>query len=373
MIVPRTAFRSGLRDGARFTVCAFSLFGAFVSPTPSQAHAQPQALMQALAHARVWTRLTVPGASCGNGSPYSIYFRAGDPTKIAFEFMGGGACWNQATCYGPTPLTPMFPLPTVVPSDGIASSDPSRSPVADHTYVHFPYCTGDVHAGTHTAVYGRGAQARHHGSLNVAAGIAALEGSGLVDFPNLRSAVVYGASAGAIGALFHARSLESLIPADARKALIVDSPGLHFGTTFWSKFPAPWRNDVLGRLKMLGVKLGPTDGNVAAFVPRICAALSNWRIGFLQGSRDVVMSAVFGETSADAHEARVYGPYGLLAATSASADDNCSSWIHRSASHTFVLFPTTRFFTAGGVTAFDFAKDLVEGRDGADAYDLPPR
>jgi hypothetical protein len=117
-------------------------------PLTSLAHADTY---QANA-SRNWERIPIPGAMCGDGNEYALQVSRGDPNKIAFEFMGGGACWSFSTCFGPTPLTIIHELPVILGLGGFKSHSPAKSPVADYTMVYFPYCTGDVHIGDHVEI-----------------------------------------------------------------------------------------------------------------------------------------------------------------------------------------------------------------------------
>ena len=47
-----------------------------------------------------WERIPVPGARCGDGGEYSVFLKKGRREKVAFAFMGGGACWSESTCMG---------------------------------------------------------------------------------------------------------------------------------------------------------------------------------------------------------------------------------------------------------------------------------
>jgi hypothetical protein len=265
----------------------------------------------------------------------------------------------------------MRQFPFAIAVDAIHSDDPARSPSADDTFVHFPYCTGDVHAGRHVATYGLGAKVRHVGALNFEKAVDALEALGVVRLPDARTFTFYGASAGAMGVLLQAPGMEARLPATTPKTLIADAPGLHFGPRFWDRFPDAWRNDVRAALRRLGGDVDPTDGNLAKTLPAVCRTLSRWNVAFLQGSRDVVMSNVFGTISGREHEKLVYGSSGLRAATS-DPNDNCSSWIRRSHTHTFLLLGLTANETAGREPAMEFARDVIEGRGGADRADEVP-
>lgn len=308
-----------------------------------------------------WQRVQVPGARCGDGLPYSIFVRKGDPGKVIFNLMGGGACWDFATCFGPTPLTWLHPIPHPIEAGGMLSDDRAISPVAGYTAVHFPYCTGDVHAGTHVALYGP-ARVHHEGAnnfRNVTLNLEELTGirlDGVSDF------VLYGASAGGIGALYHSGWMDRLLPQGARKTLISDAPGLHFGKAFWKKFTPEMMDDFSRAMQSVGYSLDPSNGRLADLIPTVCRSLPGWNVGVLQGSQDVVMSAVFGAVTPWEHERIIYGDSGVFDLTLDPAD-NCAAWVPSTPMHTFLVTTVSSSVKAAGRTAMDFARALIS--DGA--------
>lgn len=308
---------------------------------------------------RSWEKINVPGAKCGDGSQYSVFVSRGDPEKVAFDFMGGGACWGFATCFGPSPKAWIHSIPIVLESSGIASLDPEDSPISDFTLVYLPYCTGDVHVGTHTAKYGIGFKVHHFGATNVDRMVESLKTSLNLDTEHAKSLVVYGYSAGAVGALYHAEKIGKAFPKATRKVLIADAPGLHFGNDMWDKFTPELFNDFKRATVALGAELKKGEGNIAYLVPAICKQLSKWRVGILQGSRDIVMSQIFGEISGDEHEKLVYGPNGIFELTKDNTDQ-CISWVPASAQHTFLVTNSTSGIeTEDHMSAKDFSFSLM--------------
>ena len=63
------------------------------------------------ADARQWKKVMIPGAQCGSGAPYAVWIDKKSKSKLAIEFMGGGACWSAATCFGPNFRAWSFPIP----------------------------------------------------------------------------------------------------------------------------------------------------------------------------------------------------------------------------------------------------------------------
>lgn len=305
---------------------------------------------------RSWRKVPVPAARCGNGEPYHIFLSDGDPDKLALGFMGGGACWNKSTCYGPTPLTILGPMPFMLHKTGIFSN--KRGPVKDYTHVYFPYCTGDVYVGRHTAVY-KGRETYHQGQFNVEASIKQI----LKIRPELRFAdrlFVHGSSGGAIGALFHLPYLDAQFKDVESKILVADSPGLHFGKKFWNKFSPKMQGDFDRAFENLNIPYDPNDGSISQHMDDLCQAFSSWRIGFMQFDRDIVMSGLFGAIFPFQHRHSVYSPRGIWQTLLGSKSTNCSAWIGEGYAHTVLLTTFSMLMSREGIRADTWVRRLVE-------------
>ncbi|MEY2960079.1 MAG: hypothetical protein RLZZ01_2647 [Actinomycetota bacterium] len=162
-----------------------------------------------------WTPLLLDGCVCSDGSVPTFFERAGDPTEVVLYFEGGGACFSKETC-DPNG-DPTYAVTADATADGLAARggyfDLTRSdnPLADHSWVYVPYCTGDGHLGNATTDYGDGVVIEHRGYVN---GSAALEHL-LARYPDVEQLVVTGASAGSIPTpLFAALAADRLPGAD---------------------------------------------------------------------------------------------------------------------------------------------------------------
>lgn len=314
--------------------------------------------------ARDWKRVEVPGAVCGNGQPYSIFLDQKDEKKLFVEFMGGGACWSTWTCYGPRLRAWMHQMPNFPSLSLISSEDPEVSPFANQTAVYFPYCTGDVFAGTHVTDYELNATVHHVGSLNIQKALRFLEMEGLVHFDKVEELNIYGASAGAIGGFMHARRIANKTPAAIKKTLLADSPGLHFGEDFWDKFTDSMRTDIQRALDSINFTYDPSHGLVAPGVPSACEFYNDFSIGILQASQDLVMSRLFGEISHQEHEDLVYSRDGVYQQT--LGVPNCATWAPSSKWHTYLILSNTAQHTASNLgrekTALEFSMDILAGK-----------
>jgi Pectinacetylesterase len=311
--------------------------------------------------ARNWQSIIIPDAYCGNGQPYNIFLEKKDSNELAIEFMGGGACWDKSSCYGPMVKTSIYPLPFVPPVGAFNSDDSAKSPLSESTYVYLPYCTGDVFSGTRVQKLNESLNVFKVGRTNVEKTFTYLRDANIVQFSEVQKLRLVGSSAGAIGSLLNAKFIDSFVPQSAQKSLLADSPGLHFGPQFWTQLGEHFKTDLFKHLEVYGVQARDQDTTVAKFIPQICKELVGWNVGFLQASRDIVMSSFFGTTTPKEHEARVFGEDGLWKATQ-GIEDHCAAWIPSTEMHMFLLADFTARWKVSGVSALEFATGIFENR-----------
>ncbi len=304
-----------------------------------------------------WELHQPDGAMCGNGEAYDFFIRPGRSDKIALELRGGGACWSESTCLGAVPLALMGPG-GIDRRKGLTSRNPEKSPLADATYISLPYCTGDIHIGRHIANYG-GREVAHMGGRNFELVLDYLNDE-LDLFADVAEVVLVGQSAGALGVLMNMPIMDRYIDSEVQRTAIVDSPGLHFGDTFWDKFPDAWLADLDAAMNGVGVGIDLSTGMVAEQMPQLCGSLPHWNIGFLQATRDVVMSIVFGNTTATRHRRNVMSDLGLAGLGRLPAG-TCSVWLAESMGHTFTGLSVNEMTKTRGVSGFEFARRLVAG------------
>ena len=163
-----------------------------------------------------WTKVLAPASCrCSDGTPYHYWVRPGDPGKVLFFLAGGGACFSAETCAAESATYTVNLEGDGGPGDGgIFDLDNEANPLADHSMVVVPYCTGDLHLGTVVHDYGGGVEVHHNGYANASTALAATAAL----FPEATEVVVAGSSAGSAGALSRSSSLssgcKSLMPAD---------------------------------------------------------------------------------------------------------------------------------------------------------------
>jgi len=312
------------------------------------------------AQARDWVKIKIPGAKCGDGTDYSVYYNPRNSKKLLVEFMMGGACWDLTSCYGGNIRTWLHPIIELPNYSVLTSSNPKISPFYKHSSLYFPYCTGDVYAGDHKYSYFLGIKANHTGFTNVIKTINHLKENDIIQFSDLKELILFGTSAGAIGSFIHSKSFEKEVGPDTKKFIIADSPGLHFGDDFWHKFTDPMRDDFQTAFNRINLKIDFDDGVVADQMDTVCKGLPEWKIGILQGSQDLVMTLLFGDITPSKHRELIYGPRGLFETTKHT--ENCASFIPDTKMHTFMLLKKSSQIKAQGMSALNFVRRIYDGK-----------
>jgi hypothetical protein len=110
-------------------------------------------------------------------------------------FEGGGACFSAETC-GPDSLTYERNLELGVAPDrgGVFDETNPENPIANHSIVYVPYCTGDVHLGDSVTEYSDTVTIDHNGFPNADKGLQTV----LANYPDVEQLLVAGSSAGSI-------------------------------------------------------------------------------------------------------------------------------------------------------------------------------
>jgi hypothetical protein len=316
----------------------------------------------ATAQAGAFEKVLVEGARCSDGSAYPVYLRQGDPEKVLVFFEGGGACWDAATCFGPVPFTFHKDRESPLEDRILLLKDSELHGFKDYSLLFIPYCTGDVFVGRHVAHYGK-KTVNHLGRLNLEKALDQIEDAyGLLG--RAREVVAYGESAGAIGVVANVDLLEARTHPEASKSAFVDSAGLHFAKSIWGRFSDEYLDDLRTGMARNGVDLDFSTGKLAPQMLDYCSFHSKWKVGFLQGAQDVIMSWIFGAITGPHHRARVYGKEGLWQQLR-DPMDNCSSWTPDTGRH--VLLSDEKGWNAktkDGVSGGDFVKGILAKRAG---------
>ena len=102
-----------------------------------------------------WAYVSVPGATCrdGSGAGFGVRLQE-DADDLMVFFEGGGGCLNSTTCAtNPASFSAaQFSQFAATAGTQAVFSDDADNPVADWNVIYVPYCTGDLGAGSATDV-----------------------------------------------------------------------------------------------------------------------------------------------------------------------------------------------------------------------------
>ena len=189
---PTTAAPASEPTTAAPSTTAPATTAAPTTATPATTDSTPAAIVP-----DQWTAVDPgPGCMCMDGSPFELWDRPGDPTKVVLYFEGGGACFSAETCnFANSTATVNLQLgrpPAGI--GGVFDQTNPENPIAGYSMVYVPYCSGDVHIGNKTTEYSPDLTVHHNGYANATAGLDHL----IAAYPDVEELLVMGASAGAL-------------------------------------------------------------------------------------------------------------------------------------------------------------------------------
>jgi hypothetical protein len=235
-----------------------------------------------------WTKHTFDpesgnGPICIAGTPYSVFTRAGNPSRLLVFNQGGGACWQDF--YFCNILSEEQEPPLV--RAGIWDFDNKDNPFASYSMVYMPYCDGSTFTGDNDVQdpgFPYGTVRFHRGLRNLTAGMDLARAT----FPRARMVTVAGSSAGGVGASAFSPFLARFVFGNRTRLTVLNDAGPI----------AVNLNDVAG------VSARAADWDFGKFYPASCtdcdpygqpAALISWRL-----DNDNAIREAFCETDADA-------------------------------------------------------------------------
>jgi len=237
----------------------------------------------------VWTWISMPGTTCANGTPagFGINFPPAPSTELFVYFQGGGACWDETTCFtlkSAVNIETTYDAAKLAADLGGAQADRSAGNVFGRaTLVWVPYCTGDLHAGIETRTYG--AHTVHHtGATNTQHFIDALKAT----VPDASKIWVAGSSAGGYGATFNQHRFAAAWPTVDVHVLQDSSPYVPVVTAY-----ATWQS--AWSLQFPPNCTGCTT-NLPNVIDAVTAAHPKSRIALLTYDDDAVIKQYFGYT-----------------------------------------------------------------------------
>ncbi len=170
-----------------------------------------------------------PGMKCADGTQsYFTITPRKNARNVLIYLHGGGACWNKASCEKglAQPLTRVVANTDWNTGEGIFNRQEPKNPFREgYDIVTIPYCTGDVFTGNRTINYGTDSDPyvmQHYGFANVLIALAQVQKF----YPFPEKVALVGESAGGMGTLYHAKSIDQFFP--GAKKYVLDDCGVPF-------------------------------------------------------------------------------------------------------------------------------------------------
>ncbi len=283
-----------------------------------------------------WTWIDVDGMKCGNGSASGIGVNLTDDSDDVLIFLeGGGACWDEVTCWGPGGTALYFqtgynalafftdPQRLIY----LLNRDDLNNPFREKNIVYIPYCTGDAFSGDNvTTMRFLGIEHETHfvGYRNVGLALERIAAT----LPSAKRVWLAGDSAGGFGAAFNFGRTQTMFPS-ARVDVIDDSgqPIMPDGAR-WQQWKDLWKIQLPA--DCLDCADGPTK-----FVDYYRGKYPASRFGLISFDYDLVIAPFMNLTLADFHD-QLYD----LASQIDTSWPNARYFILGGASHVGLGLPT---------------------------------
>lgn len=255
-----------------------------------------------VANKETWTWVDFPESKCANGQATGIGVNLSDKSKRAVVFLeGGGACWNELTCFtfktasyvGTGYNTTQFDQEaSTILKTGLFDRTDTTNPYRDYSFIYIPYCTGDVHSGDSSGVYGSHPTVEHHGLKNVQAYLKRI----VPTFPDADRIILAGQSAGGFGAMYHWWRVQAAF--GAKRVDLVDDSGTMLTDPYLpadreASWRAAWNLDA-------GLPSDCTTcGALSGMFDYYATKFPDHKMALLSYQRDTTLSQFFGPISLD--------------------------------------------------------------------------
>jgi len=316
-----------------------------------------------------WVWVNVPGAKCRDGSDtgFAINFSSSSKEVVVF-LQGGGACFNQATCFA----NPSFYNEGKFNGEkagfgGIFDRTKDDNPVKDWNFVYIPYCTGDVHAGNKpdSDVPNAGKQ-QFLGYANIGLYLQRIVPS----FPDAERVLLTGESAGGFGAAANYDQVQrgfGCTPVD-----LLDDSGPPMSkdivpTCLQAKWRTTWGLDKT-LLADCGEDCKDQDDFLLDFVKHLAATHSDRKQGLISSMEDQTIRTFYGYGKNDCNVPLMdplTGPVfteGLEELREQIASyESFGTYFFGGSNHTIIASSGFYDREVNGVKLVDWVKDLLDG------------
>ncbi|MEM9192648.1 MAG: pectin acetylesterase-family hydrolase [Myxococcota bacterium] len=304
-----------------------------------------------------WHEL-LPGGDtiCSRGTEFAFYVYPGTTNEVAVNFIGGGACWNAATCsiagaLFSEDIEDVRNAYATGQVEGIADMADARNPIGTYTHVVVPYCTGDVHWGDNVVDYSPAVQINHKGAVNSRVVLGWIYDN--IAAPD--TVFTTGCSAGGYGSVPWAADLRENYPtahhvqfSDSAAGIITDS---FFMDSFpsWNAIPA-FPTNIPGFDATNVMDLATIYTALAGFYPDMRFSQYNT---VLDGVQVSFYEAMGGAGGAEGWSDR------MTTSVDSIAGDNFHSYLADGTQHCIIIRPEFYSRSSNGVALVDWIEDLL--------------
>lgn len=247
-----------------------------------------------------WSWVEFGDTRCANGSSTGLGVNPADGSSdVVIYLMGGGACWDAASCYLIKSAWNVDLGYGAAQFSGesfrhLALFDrrAAANPFSSASFVYVPYCTGDLHVGTAEQSYLQGQRTRHVGAKNLDAFLKRLGPT----FSTARRVFVVGTSAGGFGAQMNAWRFAAAFPS-AEVHVLADSAALltPLGSR-WREWNEAWK-------PRLPPGCAGCEDEAEAWAAEARISLRGGRLGLVTSEEDGLLSAFSGRTGSEFRDA----------------------------------------------------------------------
>jgi hypothetical protein len=268
---------------------------AETAPPPPQPETAPPPPQPEPAHSWEWVPKSDMFCRDGSTTGYGVNKPDVESDKLLYLMMGGGACFNLATCA----LNPYFfgkaefvEYSNGSGIEGVMARDNPLNPFKDWNYVFVPYCTGDAHGGDNPDGSIRGTPMMFVGHNNMAIVIDEVKSR----FPDITSGVLSGVSAGGLGTLVNYTQLHDAYADNPIPWGLLDDSGPPMNTVGVRPCLQELMWDLWGLEKTIECPTcKPDDFLLPISIQSVGLAIdSGAEAGYIDSTQDLVMREFFG-------------------------------------------------------------------------------
>jgi hypothetical protein len=317
-----------------------------------------------------WTWIDVPGAECANDSATGMGVNLGTNGDVVIFMEGGGACFNAFTCASVAhqngfDADDLQAAVNQTGGQGILDRADPNNPLREATFIFFPYCTGDIFAGSNEDGFGGRNQVGYRNvGLYTDMIVAASD--------RVRRIVVSGVSAGGFGALYNydriQRAFEAARP--GRPTFLVDDsgpplPDMWLTPCLQTQLRMYWNLDATLPADCAECR-GPQGGGLVNALPYLADHHTGDRLGLITSNTDGVIRTFYGfgyptcSSTSPLPEAQYTAALISIRDEVLAGKNNFKMFTIASGGHVWTLSPLGETMT-GGVTLGAWLTAMLDG------------